>query len=224
MFKIETHLHVSEVSPCAHLSGAQMMQAYADAGYSTVFVTDHYKQPYFASLGDLSWEEKVERFCAGYEAARSAGEALGLTVLFSAELQFVGSHNHYLAYGITKEFLLEYPKLYKMEAAEFYALAKQKGIFVIQAHPLRDGTNTPRPDAADGFEVCNPNPRHENFDDELEALCREHGLYRSGGSDAHRPEDVARGGVASETHVRSVEEFVALIKSGKAKILGREAQ
>ena len=70
MYKIETHLHVSEVSPCAKLTAAEMIKFYHEADYSTVFVSDHYKKVYFDKLCELPWEEKTERFLSGYRKAK----------------------------------------------------------------------------------------------------------------------------------------------------------
>ena len=47
MYKIETHMHVSETSGCALLSAEEMIKRYAEAGYDTVFSTDHYVKNYF---------------------------------------------------------------------------------------------------------------------------------------------------------------------------------
>ena len=41
-YKYETHLHTSEVSKCAHNTGAEMARAYKKAGYTGIFVTDHF--------------------------------------------------------------------------------------------------------------------------------------------------------------------------------------
>ena len=41
-YKYETHLHTSEVSKCAYNTGAEMVRAYKKAGYTGIFVTDHF--------------------------------------------------------------------------------------------------------------------------------------------------------------------------------------
>ena len=53
MYKIETHMHVSETSGCAHLTADEMIKRYAEAGYDTVFLTDHYVKNYFLKLGGV---------------------------------------------------------------------------------------------------------------------------------------------------------------------------
>ena len=53
MFKTETHLHTSEVSRCGQVSAAEMIELYKEAGYSTVFVSDHFKPHTFKQFGDI---------------------------------------------------------------------------------------------------------------------------------------------------------------------------
>lgn len=218
MYKIETHLHVSEVSPCAKLTAEEMMRLYSEAGYNTVFISDHYKKVYFDKLGELPWEEKTKLFLSGYTKAKEVGEKYGVTVLPAAELAFVGTPNHYLVYGITKEFLDNYPNLSEKSVEEFYEIAKENKLLVIQAHPYREPNNFPTLDYVDGVEIYNSNPRHEDHCDKAETLCKGKNLYVTAGSDAHRVEDVGKAGMLSETPINTVEEFISLIKSGTAQI------
>lgn len=220
MYKIETHLHTSESSICAKLSAIELMKKYHEAGYSTVFVTDHMHNKTLKHLGDIPWEDKVTIFFYGYYRAKHAGEALGMTVLPAAEISILP--NHYLAYGVTKEFFLEYPEIYKMSIEELSAAAKKHGIFLVQAHPHRDGKCHPTPEYVDGMEICNTSPGHNDFSEKSEAVAKEHGLYVTCGSDTHNYEDIARGGLLSETEIKTVEDFVALVKSGKAQLIRPE--
>ncbi len=222
MYKTETHLHVSEVSPCAKLSGAEMAERYASAGYSTLFVSDHLKMGTTDSYEELPWEKKISRFLSGYEAVRTAGEKLGLCVLMSAELCFDGNPNHYLVYGIDEGFLSSLPAPCRMSAEAFYATAKAKGILVIQAHPYRDGVCYPTPEAVDGFEVINSNPRHCAFNEKAIETAREQHLFMTSGSDAHRIEDVGLAGVYSEEKIACAEAYIALVRSGRAQLIGGE--
>ena len=219
MFKTETHMHLAEVSGCSRLKASEMVKAYHAAGYKTLFVTDHLMQKFFDSLGCVPHEDKVAIFLSGYYKAKVVGEALGMNIIFSAEVSLKDSPNHYLAYGITKEFLLVYPELCLMSAEELYAVAKKHGIFLVQAHPHRDGTCFPTPEHVDGMEIYNPNPRHEDYSDRTEKIAKEHGLYVIGGSDSHRTEDIAGSGVLTEEEIKTTEDFVAAVKSGKAVII-----
>ncbi len=223
MYKIETHLHTAEVSACGHLCAAEMMRLYAEAGYSTVVVTDHCKKGYFDRCGDLPWEEKAAMFFRGGEAAKEAGEPLGLTVLTAAELSFKKTApNDYLVYGFDREFLTAHPDVFEWELSRFHEAARARGMLVIQAHPHRDGNCRPTPEFVDGFEIYNSNPRHEDYSELSERCAREHHLLWTAGSDAHRTEDVAGSGLLSETPVRTMEELIALIRSGRQQMIRRE--
>ena len=217
MYKTETHLHVSEVSACSRLSAEEMVKLYFEAGYRTIFVSDHFKQNYFDSLGDIAWEEKIKNFLSGYRKAKALASQYGMHVLLAAEVTLVP--NHYLLYGVTEEFLCKFPALYNMEKDRFYEAAKEHGIFVVQAHPFRDGVCYPTPEYVEAFEVHNTSPRHDDFDDKAIAVAKEHDLYMTGGSDCHRPDDLGLGGIETENEIKTVKDYIDAVKSGKAVIL-----
>ena len=222
MYKTETHLHTSEVSKCGQISGAEMVKLYCDAGYSTVFVSDHFKKDYLQDVDGLSWTEVVRRYFLGYESAKRAGDELGIVVLPALEIQLTCSVNHYLLYGADKAFYVNEPNIFDMTPEELYAYAKRNGVTVVQAHPFRDGKCTPTPEFVDAIEVINANPRHNNFDEMTIAMAKEHGLPMTSGSDAHRLEDVALGGVVTEEKITSTDDYVTALLGGKLRLIGGE--
>lgn len=218
MYKIETHLHTKPASTCGKLEPEEMIRLYHEAGYSTVFVSDHFAEHHFAQWGeDCSWQEKVGHMYEGYLRAKAVGERLGMHVLFSPELSL--GANHFLLYHADLAFLTQREDYFQMTPEEFYPIAKAHGITVIQAHPFRDEKCTPYPLCADGFEVINSNPRHENFDEKTIALAKEYPLLLSAGSDAHRLEDIGGAAVVSPYEITTTAEYLALLKSGKAKLM-----
>ena len=219
MYKIETHLHTSEGSGCAHLSGSEIIKLCAEAGYDTVFVCNHYAKKFFENLGDMPWTEKTERYLLGYENARAEGEKLGVTVLLALELTFTNAPNDYLVYGVTKEFLDAYPALYDSTIEEFYPLAKSLGLLVVQAHPHRNGVCFPTPKFVDGLEIYNGNPRHKDYSEKTQALAEAENLLFTAGSDAHRVEDVGISGVFSPVPIQNSEDFISLIKNRQAIVI-----
>ena len=219
MFKTETHLHTPPVSTCGKIPANEMIRAYKEAGYETVFVTNHFAEYHFPQ--GFSFPEYVDDYFNGYEEAKALGDEIGLTVLFAVELTLRG--NHYLLYGTDKAFFLAIPNIFKMQVTEFYAYAKANGVAVIQAHPFRDGNCFPTLDACDGIEAVNANPRHENFDEKCLALAREHSLPISAGSDAHRWEDIGLAAMVSDEPIASVEQYVELLLSGKLRLMKGEA-
>ena len=222
MFKTETHLHTCEVSSCSKLHASELIKLYKEAGYSTVFVSDHFQKRTLDTFGDLPWTHKVSIFVAGYNRARLAGEKFGVNVLFAAEFCFPDDKNHYLAYGVTREFLDAHPDLDNMSAEEFFRIAHEEGIFIVHAHPYRDACRAPKPELVDAIEIYNSNPRHENNTPLAEALADNTGLPITAGSDTHRPEDVALTGIITETEIKTVEDYIRAVKSGSLKIIRNE--
>jgi predicted metal-dependent phosphoesterase TrpH len=199
-----------------------MIRQYKEAGYSTVFVSDHFQSNSLDVLGDIPWNEKITIFLSGYYKAKYEGDQLGVTVLPAAEFCFADAKNHYLACGITKEFLCAHPELHKMKGAEFLALARAEGIFIVHAHPYRDGSQSATPELVDAIEIYNSNPRHEDHSELSEALAEKYGLPVSAGSDAHRDEDIAGSGIETEEEIKTVSDFIRLVKEKKVKIIRRD--
>lgn len=219
MFKTETHLHTAEVSPCARLRAKEMMRRYKEAGYSTVFITDHFQENTVDAYGNIAWKDKVTIFLSGYYIAKCEGEKIGITVLPAAEICFKGTPNHYLVYGFKKEFLDKYPELHTYGIEKFSNIAHKEGLFIVQAHPHRDGKNFPTPEYVDAIEVYNSNPRHMDNSDMSEEIVCKHGLCVSAGSDAHREEDIAHSGIDTELKIETSEQFIELIKSGSVRLI-----
>lgn len=219
MFKIETHLHTTEASPCSQVDAAEMVRLYAEAGYKTVIITDHFKQKYLDAFGCDTWSDAVDRFFLGYRNAKAAGEKLGVNVIIGAEFELGNIPNHYLTYGITPEIVKKNPEIANLPAEEFYRYMHENGVFVVQAHPYRDCGSFPTPDCVDGFEIYNSNPRHTDFSEKSEATAREHKLFVTAGSDAHRLNDYAMSGMISKKEIKTAEEFVAFVKSGEGELI-----
>ena len=222
MFKTETHLHTADVSRCSRLHAKKLVELYKAAGYSTIFVSDHFQASSMDTLGDMPWDHKISVFLSGYYRARHAAAEYGITVLPCAEFGFSGTKNHFLAYGITKEFLCANPDLHKRTPEEFARIAHEAGIFIVHAHPFRDANRAPMPQLVDAIEVYNSNPRHENNSALAEALAIEHGLPCTAGSDTHRTEDVALSGIMTETEIKTVADYIKLVKAGKVTVIKSE--
>jgi len=220
MYKTETHLHVAQISPCGKIGAREMIELYKKAGYHTVFVSDHFIESVLRGFGEISWREKVDKFFEGYEIAKKAGEALGINVLPAAELTYNYSCHDFLLYGFDKSFFYELPDIFEMPKKAVYKYAKAHGVTVVQAHPYRDGVMVPdSPDIMDAIEAYNSNPRHENYTEKVLAYAKEHNLPITCGSDAHRYEDVGRGGVISEEEIKTPEDYVRLLMSGKLEMI-----
>ena len=219
MFKTETHLHTSEVSPCGQVSAEEMVRRYFEAGYKTIFVSDHVYTKKFQTFGDIPWSEKIDLYLEGYKKAKAVGDELGMNIILSAEVNFNGCPNDYLLYGIDEDFLKGCPDLLDMGIERFYPYAKERGVTVVQAHPLRNGRCVPTPDFVDGLEVYNSNCRHENFTEKLLEIAKETDKPMTSGSDAHRIEDIALAGVITENEIKTAKDYTDALKGGKLTLL-----
>lgn len=217
MFKTETHMHTRESSPCAREKALKMVDYYKEAGFSTVFVSDHMSHPIFDNYGDVSWKDKVTMFMAGYYRAKHRGLNIGVNVLFSVELEVRDEYrNHYLLYNVDRQFLEEHECILDMSIEELYPLFKANNIYVVQAHPTRL-TCLPKPSSVDAFEVCNGKLADE-FNAEALELAGKYKLPQTAGSDAHKLEQVGLAGVLSEYEIKTAQDYINLIKSRQAVI------
>ena len=223
MYKIETHLHTKHTSKCGWLEAPALAEGYRAAGYAAIAVTDHYNRTTFEYLGiDLSsGADKLRAFLTGYDRMREEGAKRGLRIYRGAELRFDECDNDYLLYDWPDELLADPEAVFRMGIAAFAPLARAAGALLIQAHPYRKACTPAIACYLDGVEVCNLNPRHENYNARAEEYAQQFRLLQTGGSDCHRTEDVAAGGILSETLPEDTRAFAALIRSGNYAIIGK---
>ncbi len=219
MFKYDTHVHTSDVSRCALMSAGETVRRYIDAGYTGLCFTNHYSPSYFDSLTG-SWREKADKFLSGYRNARDAG---GLDILLGAEILFDNGrygHNDYLLFGLTEEIVYDYPELHRLTFEEMRSLADEKGMLIIQAHPMRDRMQLLELDLLDGMEVYNGNQNHVARNEEVARFARKRsGYIMTSGSDCHEEKHVARGGILSPKRLGTSQELAELLKSGDYKLI-----
>ncbi len=221
MYKIETHLHTRHASECGWLEAPALAEGYQAAGYSAVAVTDHYNRTTFEYLHvDLSsGADKLGAFLTGYDRMREACGKRGILVYRGAELRFDECDNDYLFYDWPDELLADPEEVFRMGIAAFAPLARAAGALLIQAHPYRRACTPAIACYLDGVEVCNLNPRHENNNPRAEEYARQFHLLRTGGSDCHRTEDIAAGGILAENLPADTRAFADLIRSGNYTIM-----
>ena len=220
-FIFDTHIHTKPSSICGRIESEEIVALYKQAGYSGIVITDHYYNGFFDGLDgmlenadEMPWEEKAERFCAGYRAAKAAGDKLGLVVLFGQEMRFLEHPNDFLAYGITPEDLVEKPEMYRLTLKEYYPWIHSKGGLLYQAHPFRGERNAPAdPRYLDGVEVCNAKPDNESRNELAQAFCDQNKLMEISGSDFHKAHHVGCGGVIFKECPTTMSEFIDMLRS-----------
>ena len=219
-YKTELHAHTSEVSPCAKYTASEVADFYIAAGYSTVMVTNHYTENIIDSAGN-TWKEKCDHYLSGYRAMKEyAGDKL--CVLLGCELRFAENCNDYLIMGLTEAFLYTHPDLHRMSLKSFSKLARANGLWVVQAHPFRNGMTVMNPKYLDGVEVFNGHPGWESRNYLADELAHRYGLIRTSGADFHHPPHTADvAGIMTDAPITSEQAVVEVLKSGAYTLICR---
>ena len=214
----ETHLHTCLASACGKSTGREHVRRYTDLGFTGVIMTDHFFGGNTAVDRSLPWEEKVKRFCAGYEDAWEEGQKTGLSVFFGWEQGY--GNDEYLVYGPDKVWLLAHPEIETCSRRRQLELVHEAGGCVIQAHPFRMRPYMTRiqlgPQFADGAEVANAGNLQVN-DTCAYHYAQEYGLVMTAGTDNHNSARIESAdqlyGVILENKLETIWDYVRLILS-----------
>ncbi len=225
MYKYETHMHTSEGSACANSTGAEMADKYKAEGYTGIIVTDHFFNGNSAVPRDLTWEERIDIFCTGYENAKARGDEIGLDVFFGFEYTYYGAD--FLVYGLNKQWLKENECIMGMNLFRFLDYVHACGGMVIHAHPFRDYEYIPMmtlaPHRIDGVEIVNTSHADPVFDERAKMYSEWYRLPVTCGSDAHNTSDRwYGGGVLSEKKFTSAIDYVTAVKNGEITIIEKQ--
>lgn len=217
----ELHTHTAETSNCGVANAKELVDSYISKGYSTVVITDHLStHTYFKyDYNDLSWEEKIDIFLRGYKTAREYAKNK-LNVLLGMEIRFDNdSANDYLVFGIDEYFLRNNGNLIDMDIESFSSLAHKNGLLIYQAHPFRDGLTRADAGLLDGAEVYNGCVRHNSRNPYALKWASENGLKKISGSDFHKTEDVAHGGIITASEIKNNSDLLKILKSENYKLI-----
>lgn len=218
--KVELHAHTSETSPCGRVSAKKLVKMYKDTEYDAIVITDHYSKWVMELNSIREPEELTEFFLEGYRcASRYAQDSGGIKVLLGAEVSLLESPNDYLLYGTDEEFFLKNHMLFEMTLSKLYTLCYKNNILLVQAHPYRAYCTPANTHFLDGVEVHNGNPRHDSNNDKAYKWAEKNKLLKTSGSDFHREEDVAKGGIVTEDSFDSIHELTEILKSGRYSII-----
>lgn len=212
------HCHTAEVSNCGRVGACELVEAYIDAGYSGIVITDHFSPYTFASKRDLKVKEMIDFYLSGYEAAKEAARGR-IDIFLGMELTFYTNFNDYLVYGFDESFLRKNADIMDMGIEAFSRLAHKNGLLAFQAHPFRNNMTVTYPDLLDGYEAYNGNMRHDSRNDIAAIWAQKFGKRVVSGSDFHEWEDLARGGVEFSSPVKSSRELVERILSGEYSLI-----
>ena len=214
LYQFETHCHTAETSPCGFLTAAQAVDGIKAAGYKGTFITDHFYSRFFErpDIQALSWHEKVQRYLAGYRAAKKRGSQVGIKVFLGLEVQPEGSPYEFLIYGPDEAFLLEAGPFYQLPIEQIYGLMHENGYLVFQAHPFRFGLSPENPAFYDGIEIVNTQVRNKSRNRLSLKFARENDVMVIAGGDVHMSEDIGKSGIMLPGDVKDISSFINYYK------------
>ena len=211
----ETHFHTAEVSPCGQVRAKDGIEAYKNAGYSGVLITDHFASSYLENkYKGETWRDKINYYLNGYRTAKKY-ETEDFSVMLGLELRFNDNGNDYLILGADEDFFYNNEWFTNLTLKQFKAFAEKNSLTVIQAHPFRVNMTLTDPRYIDGIEVFNGNKRHNSSNDIAALWAEKYSLIMTSGSDFHETEDLARGGIYLEQPVKTSKELRKAVLSGK---------
>lgn len=209
MFKVDLHVHTSEVSSCGKVTAAETVRLYKQAGFDAICITDHYSKGDIERLKKKSgYKDIVSAYYEGYYKALEEGEKIGLTVIPSMELRPIEVGNDYLIVGMTPEFLKDHTDLHTLSLKALNILLHSNDMLLIQAHPFRPNINISDYTVLDGIEVYNGHICHDSQNDTAYSYAKERGFLMTASSDCHWVEDVARGAVIFDERVKDAKDIV----------------
>ena len=126
--KIDLHVHTSEISLCGHVSAADTVKLYKEAGYGAIVVTNHFSADGIYHFAHQGRNDYFDAYYEGYELARKAGQECGLTVLNGYELRFRRNCNDYLVYGMPDEIARDYDAFILPTLSENYGYAIEEAL------------------------------------------------------------------------------------------------
>lgn len=221
-YLIEPHCHTSETSSCSTVRGEELVDIYKAKNYAAITVTDHYYSGYFDTLGDMPWDEKIDKFLSGYNNAKKRGDEVGVNVILGIELRFTSNFNDYLIFGLDGRLLRDYPHLYNCTLEKFSEFSKEHDLLFIQAHPFRNGMVIINHDYLDGIEVYNGHMWHNSRNGLAKLIYEEQHKKRPfialSGSDCHNVSHEGRGGIIAGSLPNNSAQFAAILKSGDYRL------
>lgn len=237
IFKYETHLHTFQGSACGQTKGEDYIKPFFDAGYSGIFVTDHFFGGNTRALRDGEWKSRIESYCSGYESAKKAADEFNkknnffgtekeFKVFFGIEQTFNG--DDYLVYGFDKSWLINHPEIENMNHKELFEAVNSVNGLMIQAHPFRfrnymDAIHLHIREVH-GVEIYNSgNKSEENLLAKIYAS--QYNFPTTSGSDIHNveklfsKEGLKMGGVYFDSPLNSVFDYAERIKEKKVNLI-----
>ena len=137
-------------------------------------------------------------------------DELDMKCFFGIEVT-MSKHNdvHMLVYGVSPEWLLEYPDLYYYEQKDLYELVHKYNGILVQAHPLRKNINVLLdPKYLDGIELNSHTIKEGPHTEEIIEIAKTYNLLVTSGGDFHNDAPRAKCGMYLPNDINDIKELV----------------
>ena len=208
----ELHCHTACTSRCGRVEPKEIVRLYKEKGYGGIVVTDHYSPLTF--VPNWNPQKQIDFYLEGYRQMKAAaGE--DFTVLLGMELRHYASGNDYLIYGVTEDFLYNAGNLMMKSVRQMRKFCDENGFLLYQAHPFRPYiVRAGVMKYLDGVEVfngkCSASENQKSFE-----WAKKNGKLMVYGSDFHVEKNLAKGGIITETPIKSNDDLLNVLKSGQ---------
>lgn len=221
-FRYETHMHTAESSACASACGAEQARRYKKMGYDGIIITDHFFNGNCAVTNFSSWEDRVEKFCAGYENAKAEGDRIGLKVFFGFEYSYFGAD--ILTYGVDKQWLLDNPDVSSISFYQFAERVHKAGGYLVHAHPFREADWYIHeikllPKWVDAVEVHNSGNSKQEFNDRAKWYALQFDKPFTAGTDNHHLSTERLSGVETSQPLESISDYIDAVRERRVELV-----
>ena len=209
-YRTELHCHTYPASQCADFRPREVVKIYAENGYDSIAVTNHFTPDIF------NYEHKsvyVKKFLSDYNQALEAGKKYNINVILGMELRFTESENDYLIFGIDEEFVMKTSNYIEGSLESFYKSMKNEHNLIIQAHPFRTNCKVANPEYLDGVETFNMHPGHNSKNSFALKFAQENNLIQIVGTDFHHPGTECLAALLTKEPVRDSFDLSKVLKS-----------
>jgi len=233
-YRYDLHCHTQECSACSKLPAAEMVQFFKEQGLAGFCVTDHFTGSTTIPDG-TPWDERIDQFFEGYDAARKAAEGKDIAVFPGLEYSLLRfgpdamgrcTGNDFLFFGLSKEWLKANKAAFALKHSELFDMVHAAGGTIIHAHPFLEAYWIDHihlfPRKVDAVEVYNAGGSALNV--KARWYAEAFGLKMVGGTDIHTTAVKRLGGVETEKKCATVEELMEEIKAGRTTIFSQDVK
>ena len=231
MYFYELHLHTAETSRCGGSPAADMVRTYKEKGFTGVVITDHFVNGNCYARDVEDWQEKIDIFVRGYNAAIEEGDRIGLKVYFGLEFTYLGAGEDYLTLGLTESHLRhELAGCADWPLEKYVDEVHKLGGIIIRAHPYRRAFYIEHPGQQrpglpiDAIEVFNGGNRAEDFNREALQMALRDNKPMVAGSDTHNVNTTATDYVGFEEDPADYAALCQAIKDRKTFLVHKTRQ